>query len=113
MSNLAPDMEQQCDGMQSCSAIELLIQPRDKDLGDFSVRRRRLAVARRFLDLVPAWIARRHRRVRPLAADPGASLCAGTGRRTVDLVDLDLPGAVVRQIGVAALRVRPPITAVS
>ena len=39
MSNLATDLEQKCEGVQACSAIELLIQPRDKDLGDFSVRR--------------------------------------------------------------------------
>lgn len=39
MSNLATGLEQQCDAVPSCSAIERLIQPRDKDLGGFSVRR--------------------------------------------------------------------------
>lgn len=38
MSNLATDLQQKCDA-EPCSAIELLIQPRDKDLGEFSVRR--------------------------------------------------------------------------
>ena len=39
MSNLATDLEQKCDSVKACSAIELLIQPRDKDLGGFTVRR--------------------------------------------------------------------------
>ena len=38
MSNLATDLRQTCD-VRPCSAIELLIKPRDKDLGGFSVRR--------------------------------------------------------------------------
>lgn len=39
MSNLVADLEQECDAVQSCEMIEQLIQPRDKDLGGFSVRR--------------------------------------------------------------------------
>jgi redox-sensitive bicupin YhaK (pirin superfamily) len=39
MSNLATDLQQKCDAVKSCSAIRLLIEPRDKDLGGFSVRR--------------------------------------------------------------------------
>lgn len=40
MSNLTKSLEQQCDLARSpCGAIELLIQPRDRDLGGFSVRR--------------------------------------------------------------------------
>ena len=39
MSNLAKDLEQQCDIAQGCGAIEQIIRPRDRDLGGFSVRR--------------------------------------------------------------------------
>ncbi|MDJ0958038.1 MAG: pirin family protein [Arenicellales bacterium] len=39
MSNLAKDLEQRCDAVESCSAIKMLIQPRDRDLGGFLVRR--------------------------------------------------------------------------
>jgi redox-sensitive bicupin YhaK (pirin superfamily) len=39
MSNLSTEAEQQCDVGPGCGAIELTIQPRDKDLGGFSVRR--------------------------------------------------------------------------
>ncbi len=39
MTNLGSVFEQRCDAVQSCSAIELLIRPRDRDLGGFSVRR--------------------------------------------------------------------------
>ena len=38
MSNLTADLQQQCDA-RPCDGLELLIQPRDKDLGGFSVRR--------------------------------------------------------------------------
>ncbi len=39
MSNLSEQAEQRCDVGQGCGAIELIIQPRDRDLGGFSVRR--------------------------------------------------------------------------
>ena len=39
MSNLTRQLEQGCAVGQGCGAIELIIQPRDKDLGGFSVRR--------------------------------------------------------------------------
>lgn len=39
MSNLVSEIEQKCDSVGSCTAIELLIRPRDRDLGEFSVRR--------------------------------------------------------------------------
>lgn len=39
MSNEAFQVEQECDFSQGCGAIELIIQPRNKDLGGFSVRR--------------------------------------------------------------------------
>ncbi|MBT0961987.1 pirin family protein [Denitromonas iodatirespirans] len=38
MSNLA-GLEQDCAAVDGCAAIELIIRPRDKDLGGFSVRR--------------------------------------------------------------------------
>ncbi|KFX69724.1 pirin [Pseudomonas taeanensis MS-3] len=39
MSNLTRNPEQECDIAQGCDAVELIIRPRDKDLGGFSVRR--------------------------------------------------------------------------
>lgn len=39
MSNEALRIVQECDFSQGCGAIELIIQPRDRDLGGFSVRR--------------------------------------------------------------------------
>ena len=39
MSNLTEDAVQPCDELPACGAIEHLIQPREKDLGEFSVRR--------------------------------------------------------------------------
>ena len=39
MSNLTKNPEQECDIAQGCGAVELIIRPRDKDLGGFSVRR--------------------------------------------------------------------------
>lgn len=39
MSNLTIAVEHECDVAEACGAVELIIQPRDKDLGGFSVRR--------------------------------------------------------------------------
>ena len=39
MSNLVDNVEQPCDVMDSCDAIATLLQPKDRDLGGFSVRR--------------------------------------------------------------------------
>ena len=39
MSQFEQDLQQDCQSPQHCPAVELLIQPRDKDLGGFSVRR--------------------------------------------------------------------------
>ncbi|RLU00089.1 MAG: pirin family protein [Ketobacter sp.] len=39
MSNEAITVELECECRQGCGAIELMIQPREADLGDFSVRR--------------------------------------------------------------------------
>lgn len=53
MSILSEKLEQDCEAAETCTAIELIIQPRDKDLGGFSVRRV-LPTARR--KLVGPWI---------------------------------------------------------
>lgn len=39
MSNITTQVELDCTTVQGCDAVELIIQPRDKDLGGFSVRR--------------------------------------------------------------------------
>lgn len=39
MSNLTRSLPLECDVARACGAIQLLIQPREKDLGGFSVRR--------------------------------------------------------------------------
>ena len=52
MSNLATDLRQQCD-IQPCNAMELLIKPRDKDLGGISVRRALPTIERK---MVGPWI---------------------------------------------------------
>lgn len=46
-------VEQECDFFEGCGAIELVIQPRDKDLGGFSVRRVLPTIERK---LVGPWI---------------------------------------------------------
>lgn len=46
-------VEQKCDYLNSCGAVELIIKPRDKDLGGFSVRRL-LPTAKR--QMVGPWI---------------------------------------------------------
>lgn len=46
-------VEQECDCSVGCDAIELIIQPRDKDLGGFSVRRALPTVERK---MVGPWI---------------------------------------------------------
>lgn len=53
MSNLAKDLEQQCDVARGCGAVELVIQPRDRDLGGFSVRRVLPSAGRR---MVGPWV---------------------------------------------------------
>ncbi|WP_097459863.1 pirin family protein [Mangrovitalea sediminis] len=53
MSNLARDVEQPCQVTEECGAIELLLQPKDRDLGGFSVRRL-LPTAKR--KMVGPWI---------------------------------------------------------
>lgn len=53
MSNEESRAEQECDFSEGCSAIELIIKPRDKDLGGFSVRRALPTVQRK---MVGPWI---------------------------------------------------------
>lgn len=53
MSNPDLNLEHECDASEGCSVVLLLIQPRDKDLGGFSVRRV-LPTARR--KMVGPWI---------------------------------------------------------
>lgn len=53
MSNMAQGCEQDCQTEALCPVVELLIQPRDKDLGGFSVRRVLPTAKRR---LVGPWI---------------------------------------------------------
>lgn len=53
MSNIYPDVEQECLVTEICSAIDLLLTPKDRDLGGFSVRRL-LPTARR--KMVGPWI---------------------------------------------------------
>lgn len=53
MSVEATTVEQDCESLSGCGAVELIIQPREKDLGGFSVRRV-LPTAKR--KLVGPWI---------------------------------------------------------
>lgn len=53
MSIETTKVEQPCDAVEGCGAIELIIQPRDKDLGGFSVRRVLPTVERK---MVGPWI---------------------------------------------------------
>ncbi|MCG8518846.1 MAG: pirin family protein [Pseudomonadales bacterium] len=39
MSNLSSQCEHECDFVEACDAVELMIEPRERDLGGFSVRR--------------------------------------------------------------------------
>ncbi|WP_111497863.1 pirin family protein [Marinobacter bohaiensis] len=53
MSNLSEALAGDCDVDRSCSAIEMIIQPREKDLGGFSVRR---VLPTRERQMVGPWI---------------------------------------------------------
>lgn len=53
MSNDTKETEQQCDLSPGCGAIELIIRPRDRDLGGFSVRRVLPTIGRK---MVGPWI---------------------------------------------------------
>lgn len=71
MSNIAEDCEQDCQTDALCPAVELVIQPRDKDLGGFSVRRVLPAVKRR---LVGPWIFFDHMGPAVFPADKGINV---------------------------------------
>jgi redox-sensitive bicupin YhaK (pirin superfamily) len=53
MSNPTRELEQHCDVAPGCGALEMIIRPRDRDLGGFSVRRVLPTVERR---MVGPWI---------------------------------------------------------
>lgn len=71
MSNATSALEQECDIAEGCGAIELIIQPRDKDLGGFSVRRVLPTVARK---QVGPWIFFDHMGPAELPAGPGINV---------------------------------------
>ncbi len=64
-------LEQACDTSAGCDAVELIIQPRDRDLGGFSVRRV-LPTARR--KMVGPWIFFDHMGPARLPAGPGINV---------------------------------------
>lgn len=53
MSNLTQQCEQECDSQSGCDAVELIVLPRDKELGGFSVRRALPTIQRK---MVGPWI---------------------------------------------------------
>ena len=53
MSNVTRHLEQACDFSQGCGVVDLVIQPRDRDLGGFTVRRVLPTVQRK---MVGPWI---------------------------------------------------------
>jgi len=71
MSNLAKELEQECDIAQGCGAIELIIQPRDRDLGGFSVRRVLPSAGRR---MVGPWVFFDHMGPAEFAAGQGINV---------------------------------------
>ena len=66
MSNEARQLEQECDITQGCGAIELIITPKQKDLGGFSVRRTLPSIGRK---TVGPWIFFDH--MGPAEFEPG------------------------------------------
>lgn len=71
MSNLAKEPEQPCDVAQGCGAVELVIQPRDRDLGGFSVRRVLPSAGRR---MVGPWVFFDHMGPAGFAAGQGINV---------------------------------------
>jgi len=69
MSNLAKDVEQQCDIAPCSGAVEQLIEPRDRDLGGFSVRRVLPTIGRK---RVGPWVFFDH--MGPAAFPPGEGI---------------------------------------
>lgn len=68
MSNLAQDAIQTCDVVAGCGAIDIIIEPRQKDLGGFSVRR---VLPTRELKMVGPWIFFDHMGPADFAAGSG------------------------------------------
>jgi redox-sensitive bicupin YhaK (pirin superfamily) len=71
MSNETLRIEQECDFSQGCGAIELIIQPRDTDLGGFFVRRVLPSARRR---MVGPWIFFDHMGPAEFAAGKGINV---------------------------------------
>ena len=71
MSDLNLQTEQDCTNTPECPAVELLIQPRDKDLGGFSVRRTLPTVQRK---MVGPWIFFDHMGPADFAAGEGINV---------------------------------------
>ncbi|MFL1483421.1 pirin family protein [Marinobacter sp. LN3S78] len=71
MSNLAATAELECQATEECGAVELLLQPKDRDLGGFSVRRV-LPTARR--KMVGPWIFFDHMGPARFAAGTGINV---------------------------------------
>jgi len=72
MSNTSRTLEQDCDVIAGCNAIETIIQPRDKDLGGFSVRRVLPTVGRK---QVGPWVFFDHMGPAELPAGAGINVC--------------------------------------
>lgn len=53
MSNLSKEVEQECEVIEGCGAIEVIVQPKEKELGGFSVRR---CLPSRERQMVGPWI---------------------------------------------------------
>lgn len=71
MSTTTPSIEPNCDIQPGCDAIDLIIQPRDKDLGGFSVRRTLPTTERK---MVGPWIFFDHMGPAEFAAGKGISV---------------------------------------
>ena len=71
MSNDSSSTTSDCDIQQGCDAIDIIIQPRDKDLGGFSVRRTLPTQARK---MVGPWIFFDHMGPADFAAGKGISV---------------------------------------
>ncbi|MBN7797656.1 pirin family protein [Parahaliea mediterranea] len=69
MSNLLQQLEQPCDLDSDCGAIEMIIKPREKDLGGFTVRRVLPVVGRK---MVGPWIFFDH--MGPVDFPPGQGI---------------------------------------
>jgi len=69
MSNLANGVEQACEVSEGCEALDKLLQPKDRDLGGFSVRRLLPTRGKRMLG---PWVFLDH--MGPASFDPGEGI---------------------------------------